>query len=204
VDFTALKAELVARGFDSLSTTRQGYYINAARAELDRMFLWPWREKSASGTSPLSVSDLGRIEKVTNSSQSALPLAKADRSTLIDIYGDLSVSGTPGYYYVAWPSGTPTVVAIPVSTNTIAVQYWKVTVDLSGAADVPAAPSEAHYTIVDLAVRRAYRDSDDHAAAAALQPEIDNAVAQLLEQYPPGQPAGPDGFVGVTGASEDW
>jgi hypothetical protein len=204
VDFTALKAELVARGFDSLSTTRQGYYINAARAELDRMFLWPWREKSASGTSPLSVSDLGRIEKVTNSSQSALPLAKADRSTLIDIYGDLSVSGTPGYYYVASPSGSTQVVAIPVSTNTISVQYWKVTVDLSGASDTPASPSEAHYTIVDLAVRRAYRDNDDHGAAAALQPEIDNAIAQLVEQYPPGQPDGPDGFVGVTGASEDW
>lgn len=33
--FSELKAELVARGFDSLTPTRQGYLINQARAELD-------------------------------------------------------------------------------------------------------------------------------------------------------------------------
>lgn len=202
--FAELKAELVARGFDSLTTTRQGYYINAARAELDRMFLWPWREKSTTGTSPLSITDLGTVEAVINTTRSSVPLSKVDYRTLLDAYGDLSVSGSPSYYYIAWPSGTPQVVVFPSNSDTIGVQYWRVTPDLSADSDTPASPSQAHYLIVDIAVRRAYRDNDDHQAAAALQPEIDNAVAQLLEQYTPGIPDGPDGYVGVSFQSEDW
>lgn len=193
--FTQLKAELIARGFDSLTDARAGTLINAARAELDRAFLWPWREKSVTGVAPVSISDLGPIEKVFNTSQASVPLTKVDYSLLIDSYGDLSLRGTPAYYYVAWPSGASQVATYPSSTDTIGIQYWKVTTDLSGASDTPASPSEAHYVIVDLAVRRAYRDSDDHQAAASLQPEIDNAVSQLLSQYPPGQADGPDAYV---------
>jgi hypothetical protein len=190
LDFSALKAELVARGFDSLTTTRQGYYINSARAELDRMFFWPWRESFSTGLAPLAVSDLARVEKVINTSQSSLPLAPVDYSSLVDCYGDLSLAGTPTYYYLARPDRRP-------------VLEGHRRPDSAGS-DTPASPSEAHYTIVDLAVRRAYRDNDEHDNAAALQPEIDNAISQLLDQYPPGIPDGPLAYTGVTGASEDW
>jgi hypothetical protein len=54
-----------------------------------------------------------------------------------------------------------------------------------------------------MAVRRAYRDNDDH-AAQALQQEIDQAIGQFLVSYPPGTMDGPEAYVGVTGASEDW
>lgn len=202
--FAELKAELVARGFDSLSTTRQGYLINNARAELDRMFLWPWREKSESGPAPLSIADLGTIEAVTNTSVAGSPrLQRADYRTLLDSYGDLSTSAAPEFYYVAWPSGTPEVATFPTNSDDIGVQYWRVTPDLTGVEE-PASPDQAHYLIVDLAVRRAYRDNDEHDNAAALQPEIDNAVQQLLEQYPPGIADGPDAYVGVSFQSEDW
>lgn len=202
--FADLKAELAARGFDYLTPTRQGYLINAARAEFDGMFLWPWREKSVTGTAPLSITDLGTIEAVINTSRSSAPLSKVDYRTLLDIYGDLSTSGTPSFYYTAWPSGTPEVVTYPTGSDTIGVQYWRVTPDLTGT-DTPASPAQAHYTIVDMAVRRAYRDSDAHDAAGALQPEIDNAISQLLQQYPPGIADGPDGYVPTSlGSSVDW
>ena len=206
MDFAALKAELVARGFDSLSSTRQGYYINAARAELDRAFLWSWRESSATGTSPLAISDLvpSAIEKVVDTSNSTVPLTKVDWSLLVDLYGDLSTTGTALYYYVATPAGTSEVATYP-SADTISVQYWRRTPDLVNASDVPASPDECHYTIVDLAVRRAYRDNDDHEAAAALQPEIDNAISQFLQHYGAGVADGPDGYVAVDlSSASDW
>lgn len=202
--FAQLKAEVIARGFDSLTDARAGIYVNAARADLDRMYLWPWRQKLSTGAAPLTVSDLGRIERVVNTSNASSRLYPADYQTLVDNYGDLSVGGSPTYYYVVWTSGTPVVTTYPASTNTLGVRYWKVTADLSAAGDVPAAPAEAHYLIVDLAVRRAYHDNDEHDQAVALQPEIENAVAQLLDQYPPGQADGPDSYVGVNFESEDW
>lgn len=186
MDFSELKDELAARGFGYLSDTRLGVYINNARAELDRMYLWPWLEASATGTSPLTVTDLAAVEAVVNTSQSNAPLYPIDYRTLTEAYGDLSTSGSPSYYYLARPS-SPEVATYPVSsTDTIGVQYWKVTPDLSASSDTPASPEEAHYTIVDLAVRRAYRDSDNHQEAEQIQSEIDRAIGQLLLQYPPG------------------
>ena len=185
MDFSALKTELAARGFDHLSSTRQGYYINAARAELDRMYLWPWREASATGTAPLTISDLAVVEAVTDTTNDTV-LTPIDYRTLLHTFPDLSTAGNPTYYYTARPS-SPEVATYPVSSSaTIGVQYWKVTPDLSASSDTPASPTEAHYTIVDLAVRRAYRDSDNHAEAEAIQSEIDRAIGQLLLQYPPG------------------
>lgn len=202
--FAEMKAELVARGFDTLTTTRQGYLINAARAEFDRTFLWPWREASVTGTSPLAITDLAganSIEAVVNTSQSSLPLTRLDYRSLLAAYGDLSTSGSPSYYYVASPSGAFEVATYPSNSDTIGVQYYKRTPDLSADGDTPASPSECHYTIVDIAVRRAYRDNDDQAAAAGLQPEIDNAISQFLISYPPGQADGPEAYVPFDGSN---
>jgi hypothetical protein len=203
VTYDQLVQELSDRGFAHLSAARRGTYINNARAELDRMYLWPWREKSVTGTSPLAISDLGPIEAVVNTSISSYPLQKVDYRTLLENYGDLSISGTPSYYYVATPSGTPEVATFPSNTNTIGVQYWRVTPDLT-TGQSPASPSEAHYVIVDLAARQAYNDNDEFFSASMVQQEVDRKVQQLLLNYPVGQADGPDAFVGVTGASLDW
>jgi hypothetical protein len=185
MDYSTLKTELLVRGFSDLGDTRAGRYINAARAELDRMHLWPWREKSVTGIAPVSVTDLGTIEAVTNETLD-YRLQAAQFRNLLDWYGDLSTTGTPGCYYLASPSGTPVVATYPTGSDTIGVQYWKVTADLSSAGDEPDSPSEAHYLIVDLAVRRAYRDKHQHQEAEAIQSEIDRQLAALLDQYPPG------------------
>src|SRR5690242_16353463 len=99
--FTTAKAELAARGFDTLSDTRLGYFFNQGRAELDNMYTWPYRLASASGASPLTVTDLGSIEEVADSSRAGSPaLQYADRRALKDAYGDLTITGAPAFFYV--------------------------------------------------------------------------------------------------------
>jgi hypothetical protein len=198
MDFAELKAELIARGFSDLSTTRQGVYINAANQELDRMALWPWREESVSGPSPLAIADLGPIEAVINMTQSDYPLEGRQFRDLLDWYGDLAVVGSPWCYYVAWPTGTPAIATFPTSSDTIGVQYWKVPPVLTGTAS-PASPVDAHYLIVDLAVRRASRDVGDHEGAEAIQGEIDRQLEALLFQYQPGVADDPGHYI-VPGA----
>lgn len=61
--FANLKHDLAGRGFSDLSDTRQSRYFNGARAELERMYLWPWREKSVAGMAPVTVTDLGVTER---------------------------------------------------------------------------------------------------------------------------------------------
>lgn len=184
MDFSELVDELQARGFSDLTDARAGVYINNARAELDRMYLWPWRETSITGTAPISIADLAVIEAVTNETLDYRLPAVQFRDAL-DMWGDLSITGTPSVYYTASPLGVPAVATYPTGTDTIGVQYWKVTVDLTGTQD-PASPSEAHYLIVDMAVQRAYRDKHNHEAANALQAEIDRQLDALLFQYSPG------------------
>lgn len=198
MDFAALKTELADRGFSDLTDARRGVLINAAAAELDRLHLWPWREKSVTGTAPLSITDLGPIEAVTNETQD-YRLRKVDFQTLLDSYGDLSVSGDPRFYYTAWPAGTPAVATYPTNSATIGVQYWLVPPVLTGT-DPPTSPADAHYLIVDLAVRRAAKDPERRALA---QEEIDRQLDQLLFQYPPGIADGPDAFVGFGAVGDD-
>lgn len=202
-----MKTELQARGFDHLTDARRGTFINEARAELDRMFLWPWREATASGAAPLTVADLGVVGQVVDTTRSNAQLARVDRQTLVEAYGDLTVTGSPRAYFIDWASGSRVVRVYPVSTNSIEVRYWKVTADLTGT-DSPASPSEAHSVIVDLAQVRALgvnRSTEERSGLAGrLLVDIDRRVQQLLVQYPPGQAEGPDAYAGVSYASVDW
>lgn len=199
MNFADLKSELAARGFDYLSDTRRGQYINWARAELDEIELWPYRQKTASGAAPLAVSDLGSVEQVTNSSG---PLDPMDYGDLVASFGDLSTDGQPSYFYVDWPSGVGTVTVFPESAGSITVRYWRVTPDLTGT-ETPAAPARFHKLIVDMAAREAYRDSDNHAAAEGLQAQIERDLARMRNVLFSDQLQGP-GFVRIVAGSGDW
>jgi hypothetical protein len=185
MQFSDLKSEFAERGFDDFSDTRRGSFINQGLRELDRLHLWPWREKSVTGIAPVTVTDLGPIEAVTNESLD-YRLQQVQFRDLLDAHGDLSTSGVPDCYYVSRPSGDPVVATYPTGTDTIGIQYWKVTVDLAGASDEPASPDDVHPLIVDLAVVRAYRAKDNHEAARELRAEVDLQIQHLLAQYPPG------------------
>jgi hypothetical protein len=64
MQFSALKQELSDRGFSMMSDTRLGYIINRAAQQLDMSYLWPYREAGVTGTAPVTISDLGRVQAV--------------------------------------------------------------------------------------------------------------------------------------------
>lgn len=197
--FLELRTELAARGFDYLSTLRLGTYVNRARARLDGMYTWTYREDSAVGVAPLSIPTLGIVEAVSNETLNT-PLELMGYADLVAWGYDLSLASTPQYWYRATPAGDPVIATYPTSADTIGVQFWKVCADLSGDADLPEAPARFHGLIVDMAVAMCYRDADNFEAAAALQVEIDLQVAQMMAELSPQQ----DGmFLHASGRS-DW
>lgn len=200
--FAELKTRLAKRGFNFLDDDRLGELINDAAAELDEIELWPYREGSATGTAPLAIADLGTIEQVINTSQTNASLSPMDYGELVSYYGDLSSDGSPLFFYVAWPSGVPTVATYPESSDTIGVQYWAVTARMDDDADEPRTPERFQKIIVDIAVREAYRASDEHGAAEALQVQIDRDLHRMRMALFSDQMQGPD-YVRIVAGSGD-
>jgi hypothetical protein len=198
VTFTELTTELSARGFSHLSSLRLGYLINRARARLDGMYTWSYREDSASGAAPLSIPTLGIVEAVSNETGGYL-LEEMGYADILDITSDITLAGAPQYWYRSTPAGDPVVNTYPDNGDTIGVQFWAITPDISGAEE-PASPARYHLLIVDLAQQAAERDRGNHAAAQALQPEIDRQVTEMVEDLLVQQQAK---YTRVTWASED-
>lgn len=201
MNFSELTTELGNRGFSYLSDTRKGQFINRAISRLDSMYRWPYREASGTGVAPVTISDLGQVEAVTNQNRGDYPLEESSYADLTNWYGDLTTTGTPIYWYRAFVSGDPVVATYPVSTDTVGIQYWKITPTLD-STDEPLAPERYHLLYVDMAVQMAYRDSDNHAQAEALQVEVNRQIFEMIEDLLPQQ--GP-GYQRTTWwSSEDW
>jgi hypothetical protein len=195
--FATLQTELSDRGFARLTTTRLGYFINQARADLDGFRPWPYRLTTASGAAPLTITDLGTIESVVDTANNSNQLEFVSRQNLLDYYGIITTTGTPSFYFI----DNGIVRTYPVG-GTLSVRYFKATPDLTGV-QVPLAPPEFHFLIVDMAEQRAHRSKGDIATANALQPYIDQQLQGMVEdQF--GQTQGSDFVQTITGASEDW
>lgn len=198
MNFGELRTEFLARGFDYLSTTRADRYINQAYGELCEMERWPFLEKTTTGAAPLTISDLGAVASVLDADRNA-KLNYIDRRTLFDIYKDLSTTGEPRWYYI---EDGKTLKTYPVG-GTLNVRYWIVPAELSGDTDAPVVPTRFHNLIVDLAVRRAYIDSDNFEAAQALQAEADRGMTVMAQSLLAQQHGGQDFIVDVDNAM-DW
>lgn len=200
--FAELKAELAARGFNMIPDVRLGLWINMGRAELDRKYLWPYREKSVVGDPPIQISDLGTIEAVMNTSSNYEELQPITYREVIAA-GELVLESQPFGYYVANPDGIPAVVAVPESGDSIGVQYYRVTPDLVQSDDEPISPADYHGLIVDLAAVKAYRDNDEFDIAAEIAKQAREDIEAMREALFTQQIQGPDVQV-VRFASEDW
>lgn len=195
--FATAQTELSDRGFSRLSATRLGYLINQARADLDNLYLWPYRLTTATGTSPLTIADLGTIEEVLDTANASRPLDFMPRRNLLNDYGTLTTTGSPWYFYI----DNGVVRTFPVG-GTLSVRYYKRTPDLTGV-QVPSAPSDYHMLIVDLAEREAHAGKTDYAGAEALEVRIQRKIAQMVNDLFGQQDQGPDGYQVMTGASCD-
>lgn len=200
MDFAALQAELLARGFDALSPARAGQFINDAVTEVDGLADWPYLQKEATGVSPLAITDLARVDTVVGA-ETGTVLAPASFETLVEwCGGDLSTAGDPAFYYVAWPSGVPEVATYPSSSDSIVVAYYRVSPVLSAAGDTPLAPSRFHFAYLAVASRLAENDSEGD--VSRWQAEADRGVQAMMDALLPDQVAG--SYQHVAYQSEDW
>lgn len=197
LDFTALQAEVAARGFDFLTTAGGGSaadlvrlkrWINDAMHEADSAEKWDYTYAVQAGAMPLTIADLRLVEDVTMT-VSLAGLVGQDRSLLESIYGLLSTNtaSTPQF----WFRSAPTIVtAYPLNTSlSISVRYWKFGPDLSAGADVPLMPDRFRQVIVEGAVAKAARDSNDVNMANDALNETARLLnlmrAELLPDYEP-------------------
>ncbi len=163
-DLTALQTAFWAQGFDFMSsaganTTRTTQYLNAAIQEVDSLYLWPYLLTSTTGTAPLSISDLRRVQTVVDTTNGSSPLYPSDAQSLVRLYGDLTTLGVPEAFY--FTSQTTLSVFPANTTDTLTVRYYKVAADLSAGTDAPAMPDRFRPIIVELAAAKAHRESNN-------------------------------------------
>lgn len=188
MNLTELKTELYARGFDYLSEDAAGVvraerWLNQAYREILNLQAWPFLVVTSTGTAgagTISVPDLRKIIWVRDvSSSGTYPLQRVAVADLVNQDAAvLTDTGTPESYYVE--SGGQ-VKAYPVG-GTLEVRYVKRIEPLTGT-DTPLFDEEYHNIIVDRAVVKAYIDSDNFEAAAALKAEFDAGVLSMTEDY---------------------
>jgi hypothetical protein len=190
MNFAELKEEFYARGTDYLSEDAAGVaraerWLNQAYRQVVNLQPWPFLQQDAAGdltvVTQLTVPDLRKIRYVTDSSSGSYPGRPLKRVSIDDLVSDgedLSLSGTPEYYYVVSGNRVST---YPLGSS-IYVAYIQRVAPLSGA-DEPIFDEEYHDVIVDLAMIKAYKDSDNFEAAAALRQEVDSQLAAMVEDY---------------------
>lgn len=171
-----LVAEVKARGFDYLSDARAQSMVQQACSELDGMLRWPYLLASVSGAAPLAVADLGAVRQVVDATGVVLTGVQVDEARAA--YGDLTVTGVPSVWYLAYSAGVASVCTYPVGSS-VTAHYWKVPADLAGDTDVPAAPVRWHGLIVDIACRLAAAERQDWAGVAQLQAQVDRRVGLM-------------------------
>jgi hypothetical protein len=198
-----VKSRLNGEGYRFLSTPASNRFINQARSELDQMYCWPYREKSATGSPRLTISDLGLIEKVFDTSNGSTPLMRYDFST----WSTSTAASRPAVRRSATTSPGPP--GLPWSRPTRPARTRSAsstgrspsTSPLDG--DVPLAPVQFHSLLVNMATQKALRANRIHREADAYEATIQQEIQAMLFALPPGTPDGPDAYVGFTGASED-
>jgi hypothetical protein len=189
MNFADLKTEFSARGTDYLeedaeSVARAERWLNQAYREILNFQPWPFLQTSVTGDEGagfVDVPDLRRVRFVvdlSNGPASGRPLQRVAMDDLAAEGEDFSATGTPQHYYV---DGGTVVRAHPAG-GTIRVYYIRRAPALSGT-DEPLFSDEYHDLIVDRAMIKAYKDSDNFEAAAALRQEFNVGLSAMVEDY---------------------
>lgn len=185
--------EFKARGFKHLGSRTEGYLNDAYLLDICEEEDWPFLEDLAEGPAPLEISDLRTVEYVTNlTNPSKLDPLLSARIT-DDWNPDLTQTGTPSLYYLT--KGT-TVNVFPTAADELAVRYWKVPIRLTGTAE-PLLPERWHSLIIDAAVARAYRNSDDWELSTTAKGTFEAELQRMRDSLLNGQHDAPDDYIVV-------
>ena len=184
--FAELKTELYARGTDYLSEDAQGViraerWLNQGYREILNLQAWTFLRTTATGTEGagfVAVPDLRRVRFVVNvDGGHEWVLQRTSMEDLTQSESDLTLTGTPELYYIEGGQ----IKAYPVG-GTIKAYYLKRVPPMTGT-DEPIFDEEYHPLIVDRAMMKAYADSDNFEALAALKLEFDAGVSAMAEDY---------------------
>lgn len=176
--FATLKTSLSDRGFSYLSDTRLGEYVNQGYYRIAEAHPWIWTQTTATGTAPLTISDLGQILSVVDTTNKT-PLTVVERDEVIDDLGaDLTQTGTP---MVAYRSTETQLSVYPANTSvSLSVRYCKVPAVLTGT-DTPIVPTRYHLVIADAAEIEALRDTDDDSTAERREQTLERRLQRMKE-----------------------
>lgn len=179
-----LQTFFFARGFDFMNdggvgVTRATRFINDAMHLMDDAEPWAYLQATTTGTTPVTVSDLGRVESVVDVAN-LNPLSYMSREEVTDYFADIAGTGVyPRWYFV---TGGNTVNAFPVNAGvTLTVRYTKVAPDLVSGSDVPLMPDRFRMGIVDYAAMLAFRESNVPDEAQVAQQAGDAVVERMRE-----------------------
>lgn len=191
MNFAELTQELLDRGAnyldeDASQLARAQRWINQAYKEMCNLHAWPFLQASATGgigAGTVSVPDLRKVRFVGDISNGTTPGRRLRKILLEDLESELcvedaSTTGTPEFYYIEAGSMFNT---YPVG-GTVYVAYTKRVQPLTGT-DTPVFAEDYHDLIVDRAMIKVYKDSDNFEAAAALKDEYNAGLAAMAEDY---------------------
>jgi hypothetical protein len=190
MNFAELKEEFYARGTDYLSDDATGEaraerWLNQAYKEILAFQSWPFLESFAygdDGAGFVEVPDLRKVLLVGETAGLNQPVTNvlefADWKDLAREGEDMSAQGTPVTYSI---QNTNVITAYPLG-GTIRVDYIMRAPSLSGTA-TPIFDEAYHDLIIDRAMVKAYKDSDNFDAAAALAQEYAAGLQSMSEDY---------------------
>ena len=171
------RTELGARGFDYLSAGRMNFMLQRALVDFEDTYTWPWLKETVTGAAPLAIADLKYVRSVYDDRQNEMFGIDDDDDIYIDQVG------TPQNWWIDDTGTDPTLKVWPVGDATLTVAYYATDSTISADSDTPRMPARYHGTWIDLAVVRAYHDSDNFAAAQALRQQIAADLQSMIVQY---------------------
>lgn len=145
---SAARTELwdIGGGVLSADTTTTDYYLNLAKNWLEDRDDWPWLETTATGSSPLTVSDLKRVLYVADTTNDVL-LKPAEMIDIARRDPGVDNTGQPAFYYL---DGLTSVKVWPTTSVNLSVRYIKYSPELT-SSDTPLIPTRYHFLWVKIA-----------------------------------------------------
>jgi hypothetical protein len=196
MNLSEARIEVKARGFDYLPDGRLTIALNNAKNHLEDAADWPWLETTATGTSPLEITDLKSVLSVVDTTNDTR-LTEAD---IRDFPEDADTTGRPDFWYL---DGLTTLRVYPLQEVALSVRYLKYSPELVNITDTPLIPARYHSVWIDLAVAETYKDDDNFAGYQAVIADADRRIEQMMQTFVFRNHQGP-GMQALTYASEDW
>lgn len=174
------RAEVQAAGLSDITTDRLDRWINRARKKVAARYPWPFLNDTETAAAPLTITDLGIVQSVTDSNGVVLPFAEY---TALDRSYDLTTaSGLPSYWYF---DGT-VIKTYPVATGSITVRYVKSLTDLAAATEDTIPDAHAEAVIADV-MRRGWLEAGEIELSREWTSEYNDAIETMRRDLFGGQ-----------------